>query len=321
VPRGLAPKVAAAVVATLVGVAAALVGRELIEEERDHARLVSPAEVALLGGARIRYRFEGRGRPGPAILFVGGLGASLEQWADAQTQLQSSVPTLAYDRGGQGLSRGSRAWDGAAQADEAVALLDALGLRDPVVVVGYSTGASTARLLAARSSSRVAALILLSPYTPEIEGLIPGRHSHFRRFAKQMVQLFLLDALGVSRRREQAALSARTAGRVATPIELRTTAVLSSVHHRYAVVRDWLASDATARELREHPLPRTVPVWVLAEPEPAALRSTPALLHALVAAQSRGGVQFLDVNHDEINRDPRAIAALLAARAAALATP
>ena len=101
----------------------------------------------------------GRGAP---ILCIHGTGSSAALWGDAALALGTRGRAIAYDRRGFGRSERPEPFttDVRTQADDAAALLDALGA-GPAVVVGRSHGGEIAVDLALRHPDRVRALALL----------------------------------------------------------------------------------------------------------------------------------------------------------------
>jgi pimeloyl-ACP methyl ester carboxylesterase len=93
--------------------------------------------------------------------------APFEQWDDVQQALAETSPTLAYDRAGLGLSRGSVARDAASQAQELVDVLAAARVKVPIVAVVYSSSSLTVRALVKRHPEVVAGLVFIDPKTPE----------------------------------------------------------------------------------------------------------------------------------------------------------
>jgi pimeloyl-ACP methyl ester carboxylesterase len=116
----------------------------------------------------------GSGRSGsPLVVFLHeGLG-SLAMWKDFPQSLcdAAGVRGLVYSRPGYGRSTpraADEAWDldyMHRQAHEVLpSLLDALGVRAPVWLLGHSDGGSISLLFAARFGQRVAGAIVLAPH-------------------------------------------------------------------------------------------------------------------------------------------------------------
>jgi pimeloyl-ACP methyl ester carboxylesterase len=102
-----------------------------------------------------------------AVVFHHGFGSSgLELPDDAALLARLRLQILAPDRPGVGRSSVYRPLTFPSFADDVVAMLDALEIRDPVGVMGWSVGGVHALALAARHPARVAAGQLLSTCLP-----------------------------------------------------------------------------------------------------------------------------------------------------------
>ena len=99
---------------------------------------------------------------GESILCIHGTGSSTALWRDPATALATRGRAIVYDRRGFGASERPEPFvtDVHLQADDAAALLDALGAA-PAVVIGRSHGGEIAADLALRYPDRVRALALL----------------------------------------------------------------------------------------------------------------------------------------------------------------
>lgn len=112
-----------------------------------------------VNGVRLHHAEEGDGVP---ILCIHGTGSSSELWTGAMRALAAHGRAIVYDRRGFGRSERPVPAEGGVglHADDAAALLDALGAV-PAVVVGRSQGAEIAVDLALRHPRHVRALALL----------------------------------------------------------------------------------------------------------------------------------------------------------------
>jgi 3-oxoadipate enol-lactonase len=113
--------------------------------------------MATINGLDIHYETEGQG---PPIVFIHGLGATLNVWHAQRTTLSKYYRVIVYDRSGSG--RSQRARDGysiEAWADELAGLLDHLAV-PAAVVVGHSLGSMVAQRFAGRFPARTKALVL-----------------------------------------------------------------------------------------------------------------------------------------------------------------
>jgi pimeloyl-ACP methyl ester carboxylesterase len=102
---------------------------------------------------------------GPAVLFISGASGDAGHFTRAAERLADEFTTVAYDR--RGCSRSARLRDGemmsiAAQADDAAALIEELGLA-PAIVFGSSGGGDVALELLARHPERVRGAIVHEP--------------------------------------------------------------------------------------------------------------------------------------------------------------
>ncbi len=136
-------------------------------------------------GAELRV--DDRGRDEPAFVFLHYWGGSARTWAPVVERLPTTTRTVAVNQRGWG---GSRATDGRhglqALADDAVALVEALGIRR-YVLVGHSMGGKAALLVAGRRPPGLAGLVLVAPAPPapmKISSGGPGRHAGLLRIAR-----------------------------------------------------------------------------------------------------------------------------------------
>lgn len=112
------------------------------------------------GDLTTHYQLEGP--PGaPVVLFANSLGTNLHVWDAQAAALAGRWRVLRYDMRGHGLTDVPPAATYAVPqlADDALALLDALGIRQ-VTVCGLSIGGMVAQRMAAVAPARIAAAIL-----------------------------------------------------------------------------------------------------------------------------------------------------------------
>ena len=135
---------------------------------------VAPQFAAVTwGGRAVRIEYEWVGEGEPVVVFLHeGLG-SRAMWRDFPRRLCAALGMrgLVYSRPGYGKSTPRAAeerWEPDfmhRQAHEVLpALLEALGIREPVWIYGHSDGGSIALLFAARFRERVAGLIVAAPH-------------------------------------------------------------------------------------------------------------------------------------------------------------
>ena len=100
---------------------------------------------------------------GPTILFVHGIFGDADAWTDQVAKLSDRYTCVRYDRRGYSRStRGSATVNDAVHADDAAALIDALGLA-PCLVVGSSSGAAITVDVALRHSGLLRGVVLSEP--------------------------------------------------------------------------------------------------------------------------------------------------------------
>ncbi len=99
----------------------------------------------------------------PAILFSNSLGTTHRMWDAVVEELAPDFRCIRYDTRGHGASRlrGAKPFEIADLADDAVAILDNLGL-ERVHFAGLSLGGMTGQALAARYPHRLASLTLMA---------------------------------------------------------------------------------------------------------------------------------------------------------------
>lgn len=112
---------------------------------------------ATIGGRTVGYDAIGNGEP---LLFLHGFPLHRRMWAPQLAALSPRAHCIAPDIRGFGESTPEPPFTMDQYADDAIALLDTLGVSDPVVVCGLSMGGYIAFALWRRHSTRVRALIL-----------------------------------------------------------------------------------------------------------------------------------------------------------------
>lgn len=100
---------------------------------------------------------------GPTILFVHGIFGDGDAWTDQAARLSNRYTCVRYDRRGYSRStRGSATVTDALHADDAAALIEALGLA-PCLVVGSSSGAAITVDVALRHAPLLRGVVLSEP--------------------------------------------------------------------------------------------------------------------------------------------------------------
>src|SRR5258708_6177480 len=238
-------------------VASALV-TELALEARDFARYMPGQTFATVGDARIRYRLLGAERPGATVVFLSGLSGSIEQTDGLQRAVSSAVPSLAYDPAGYGFREGSTAHSVEEQAKELAALLHALKLGGPVVLVAYSFSGLLARIFAGRFPEKTAGIFLIEPSMPEFNGRIPGLDTPRRYLVRFIVHQLLASSLGYIRLTQRI----RSWQGPASLVEQRAEAVLARRPHYWALARGWYVLPEPWRQTLDTPISPSLPLEV-----------------------------------------------------------
>lgn len=131
---------------------------------RDRVVVPPPGRLVALGGRRLHVHALGDGLP--AVVFESGLAASSLNWRGVQEEVSRFTTAYTYDRAGYGWSDPAR---GPATAEAACAdlhaLLRALPVEAPTVLVGHSFGSYVLQLFACRHPGAVAGMVLVDPVT------------------------------------------------------------------------------------------------------------------------------------------------------------
>jgi pimeloyl-ACP methyl ester carboxylesterase len=112
--------------------------------------------------------YQSKGVGSPAVIFVSGLGPTMDDFFRIQNKIAKTAQVLCYDRAGIGKSEplnNVRTLENI--SDELKELLDKLGLDKPCVLVGHSRGGLIVRYFANKYPERVCGLILIDPAIPE----------------------------------------------------------------------------------------------------------------------------------------------------------
>jgi 3-oxoadipate enol-lactonase len=115
-----------------------------------------------LNGASMRYELQGR--TGPVIVMLHEMGGLLENWDEVVPALTGDHRIVRYDYRGAGLSEKLREpVEVKTLAADLLALLDHLGIQEPVTLAGCAVGAAIALCFAGRYPERSAGLVAMSP--------------------------------------------------------------------------------------------------------------------------------------------------------------
>jgi len=111
----------------------------------------------------------------PVVILEAGGGGTSAAWSGVQAALPSTIRACAYDRAGFGKSDpGPRPRTMDAEVGDLHALLERLGVTEPIVFVGQSLGGILARLYFHKYPDSVAGMLLVDP-TDEDSVVFNGR--------------------------------------------------------------------------------------------------------------------------------------------------
>ncbi len=136
---------------------------------------VPSSEDIDIGGRSLYLKCWGERVAGePTVLLISGQGPPLSYWEPmAAAFADDGHHVCAYDRAGVGRSdpppEGERTTDD--QVTDLMAMLDAVELEEPLVLVAHSLGSLPALGLVGRAPERVAGVVYVDPWGPRISGL------------------------------------------------------------------------------------------------------------------------------------------------------
>jgi pimeloyl-ACP methyl ester carboxylesterase len=294
-----------ALAATLVAAAAAGSVGQRWAEARDRKAFPAPGRLVEVDGVTLHAVVSGTG---PVVLIDSGLGGSSAEWSEVASLLEESFTVVRYDRPGFGWSP-AHAGDRSprAVADRFPALISALGLSGPCVLVGHSMGGLHVRLAASLHPEFVCGLVLVDPsHEDMLDGPVPA--------AARVVETILrttaaLSPLGIARpvgRLYGRMVASQARRSVSDDIQamahratLLTLCTVSGIRAVTAELVDVPAALKQVRELTaEHPVP-PVPLTVISAAAPPRNRAeeeaqaTMRELHSRHAALSPRGGQVL----------------------------
>src|SRR4051794_27041474 len=160
-------RVAADVLAGLVGVLALGAGVQAFQTGRDQRRYPPPGTLVDLGGYRLHLDIQGPAE-GPTVVLEAGMGSFSANWYWVQRALAHTMRVVAYDRAGLGWSdRGSVPRDAASIARELHAALQAAGIEGPYLLAGHSFGGLPVRAFATLFPDETVGLVLVDASHPD----------------------------------------------------------------------------------------------------------------------------------------------------------
>lgn len=233
-----------------------------------------------VGGRNLSAQIRGAG-PTVVMEMGGGFGGVGPYWC-VDGELARFCRVLVYDRAGLGGSDPIRGHPTIAErAQDLAGLLDALDIREPVLLAGWSLGGLIVQDFAARYPQRVGGLLLIDPTPPDfLADAGPLAGWGFSALMASMNRILLLLALaGAFRTRGGRTLArkmmAASFGSHMPPAyaELMVEALVQPPLHRAMILEtDRLRQDTrdTLRLLTEQGLPRVPTILLAASHPPSA---------------------------------------------------
>jgi pimeloyl-ACP methyl ester carboxylesterase len=142
---------------------------QLIGSGLDRWRYPAPGRLVQVGGHKLHLHQTGSDQAEdlPVVVLEAGIGASSLSWRYVQNEIEPLVRVVSYDRAGLGWSTESTTPRHTRQVvHELLTLLDNVGIREPVVLVGHSFGGMTSLAAACLHPERFAGLVLVDPLHP-----------------------------------------------------------------------------------------------------------------------------------------------------------
>jgi pimeloyl-ACP methyl ester carboxylesterase len=142
------------------------VALQLICTRIDRKKFRPPGKLVNIPGAEMHVCSLGQG--GPHVVLESGIAASSINWNPLQAELATFTTAYSYDRAGFGWSISqNRNCTLERMADDLHAMLAAMRVPVPYVLVGHSFAGYITRAYANRYPEELAGLVLLDPLTPE----------------------------------------------------------------------------------------------------------------------------------------------------------
>jgi pimeloyl-ACP methyl ester carboxylesterase len=287
---------------------------EHVIELREAARLTATDTFYTAHERRIRYRLTSPRKPGPTVVLLNGMTASLEQWEGVQNALSTGSPVLAYDRGGAGFSDPADAHDAKGEADELDQLLHSHEISGPFVLVSYSSSSMMATVFAAKHPDVVKGMVFVDPAPVGLPALPAPATKTYRRVFWRFNVVAIQAFFGYTR------LRLNMEGRSALPsprASERYDAAMRSTHHWLANAHEAMSLDESVDEsdaaMATRPFAH-VPLGLLTTMGPVESEYLHAVFERqkkLVASSDGGFMRAVHLDHNQLLNDPVSIGAIV----------
>ena len=276
-------------------------GFQRLQEYRYGRLFPPPGRLVSVGGYSLHLVCKGSGTP-TVLIALGGYGASTAYAAELVDLLSARTRSCVYDPPGQGWSEAGPDPGATSERYRAfVALLAAVDLDPPLLLVGESSGAHVARVAAADPDVPVDGLVLVDPafddlgrerahWSPEAQ----RRAARLRRLAPAIP---ILAEVGLHRFVLRAPVDAAIAGMPEEVRESTLQQLLSRKAVRVLVDRNLKRTDALQR-VRDARIPADVPLVVLTarpdvESSGSAYQAAKEAYHSELATRSTYGMHVV----------------------------
>lgn len=274
-------------------------GAEYWAGRRDRRRFPPPGRLISVAGETVHV-IE-KGKAGPPVIFLAGLGNSALAFSWIDEKVSSAARTYALDRPGLGWSARARASLTAEHsADVVAAALDELKIEEPVIVVAHSFGGVVSRVFASKYPGKVAGLVMIDSAHEEQLERFPFPVSIMARFMlfKNTLQKWR-SYIGLMRL--PGALHDQGHG-LPERAQQAFYALLATPKHRRAAAseaKNWRASRKAAMAARDF---GSKPLYVLtADQWPQVMLPTRLELQKEIAGWSRAGRQEVLAGSDHVS--------------------
>ncbi len=259
--------------------------------------------VAEIPGASLRYRLTGTPSRLPLVVLENGWSGSYDYFALLQNELAPHTRVLLYNRAGIGGSKAHEPQSAEGMSRHLAALLDNLGIAEPVVIAGQSYGGLICGVHAASIPQRIRAVVQIDPTAERPDPLLDGTGGAFRIVARLMVVLATLGfpvAAIAGRAPELPPADAR---------QLARNALSNAASLRAAIVEMELLPSIRDVCARSSPTPRLVisadkseeltglVKLILPSGRPQAVLSLMQAQHKVTAGRGGKGSQWISLPH------------------------